>query len=354
VTFILTQIELIDLFFRFASVGGLLFISLVWLEQSVSLHLWISRCLLCCLSGYLLLTAPIDNAIYGDFRGLFLLLTELLPYCLWLYVFTLIKPEIRIKDIPWLIKGLICCTFLWFLYFFGVLQGSGRFHQVNHILGIVFYCHIAFMAIYDFQDDLVQQRRKLRVVVAAFIGAYSFFLTLLELFDDSLRTSSLFSVINATTIFVLIFLFLTYSAKTKPNLEQLKEGLPDSAPQGVVNASIPVIFTSDLEKMRMLMAQQFYTQSNLTIGALAEALSMPEHRLRLLINKHLGYQNFSVFLNHYRIPAAKIILKDPDRARLPVLSIALELGYGSIGPFNRAFKQTTGLTPSEFRKKFQN
>ena len=362
--FALNQIELVDLFFRFASVGGLLFISLVWLEHRVLLHLWISRCLLCCLSGYLLLTAPIDNAIYSDFRGLFLLLTELLPYCLWLYVFALIKPEIRTKDIPWLIQAAVLCTFLWFLYFFGVLQGSGSFHQVNHILGIVFYCHIAFMAIYDFQDDLVQQRRKLRVVVATFIGAYSFFLTLLELFDDSLRTSSLFSVINATTIFVLIFLFLTYSAKTKsantkpaktkPDLEQLNDGLPNSAPQGWVNPSIPAIFSSDLEKMRRLMAQQFYTQSNLTIGALANALGMPEHRLRLLINKHLEYQNFSVFLNHYRIPAAKIILKDLERARLPVLTIALELGYGSIGPFNRAFKQTTGLTPSEFRKKFQN
>jgi AraC-like DNA-binding protein len=79
-----------------------------------------------------------------------------------------------------------------------------------------------------------------------------------------------------------------------------------------------------------------------------------EHRLRLLINKHLEYQNFSVFLNYYRIPAARIILKDPERVRLPVLTIALELAYGSIGPFNRAYKQTTGLTPSEFRKKLHN
>jgi hypothetical protein len=174
VTFILTQIELIDLFFRFASVGGLLLISLVWLKQSVSLDLWISRCLICCLSDFLLLTASIDNAIYGDFRALFLLLTELLPYCLWLYVFTLIKPERITKNIPWSIKALIFSALLWYLYFFGVLRGSGSLHQVNHILGIVFYCHIVFMAIYDFQEDLVQQRRKLRVVVAAFIGAYSF------------------------------------------------------------------------------------------------------------------------------------------------------------------------------------
>lgn len=353
-SFVLTQIELIDLFFRFASVGGLLFISLVWLEKSVSLHLWISRCLLCCLSGYLLLTAPIDNAIYGNFRGLFLLLTELLPYCLWLYVFALIKPEIRTKDIPWSIKALMCCNFLWFLYFFGVLQGRGNFHQANHIFGIVIYCYIAFMAIYDFQDDLVQQRRKLRVAVATFIGAYGFFLTLLELFDDSMRVSYLFSVINSATIFVLIFVFSIFWAKTKNNSAQPTKILTGSMPQGLDNDSIPDIFASNLEKMKVLMTQQFYTQSNLTIGVLAEALGMHEHRLRLLINKHLGYQNFSGFLNSHRISAAKTILKDPEQARLPVLTIALELGYGSIGPFNRAFKQTTGLTPSEYRKKIQN
>ena len=36
---------------------------------------------------------------------------------------------------------------------------------------------------------------------------------------------------------------------------------------------------------------------------------------------------------------------------LPVLSIALESGFQSIGPFNRAFKAATGLTPTEFRRE---
>ena len=349
-----TQIELIDLFFRFAAVGSLFFIAIVWLDKSVSLQLCISRCLLCCLSGYLLLTAPIDDAIYGYFRGLVLLFTELLPFCLWLSVFVLIKPEIRTKDMPWLVKASAFCTFLWFFYFFAVLQGRGSFHQVNHILGIVLYCHIAFMAIYDFQDDLVQQRRKMRVAVAVFIGAYSFVLTLLELFDDSLRANSLFGVMNSATIFILIFLFSIFLAKTKNSAEQQAQSSSGSAPQRAASNPMPVIFISDLEKMKMLMEQQFYTQSNLTIGVLAEALGMPEHRLRLLINKHLGFQNFSGFLNSYRIPAAKTTLKDPQRARLSVLTIALDLGYGSIGPFNRAFKQTTGITPSEYRKNIQN
>jgi AraC-like DNA-binding protein len=33
-----------------------------------------------------------------------------------------------------------------------------------------------------------------------------------------------------------------------------------------------------------------------------------------------------------------------------VLTIALDCGYGSIGPFNRAFKARFGVTPSQFRE----
>jgi AraC-like DNA-binding protein len=35
---------------------------------------------------------------------------------------------------------------------------------------------------------------------------------------------------------------------------------------------------------------------------------------------------------------------------VPILTIALDTGFGSIGPFNRAFKAHTGLTPSEYRR----
>ncbi len=35
---------------------------------------------------------------------------------------------------------------------------------------------------------------------------------------------------------------------------------------------------------------------------------------------------------------------------MPILTIALDAGFGSIGPFNRAFKAHTGLTPTEYRR----
>jgi AraC-like DNA-binding protein len=77
---------------------------------------------------------------------------------------------------------------------------------------------------------------------------------------------------------------------------------------------------------------------------------MPEAHLRRLINGRLGYRNFPSFVNAHRIAAAKARLADPDEARVPVSAIAFDLGFASLGPFNRAFREETGLSPSEWRR----
>ncbi|MDX1580240.1 MAG: helix-turn-helix domain-containing protein, partial [Alphaproteobacteria bacterium] len=82
----------------------------------------------------------------------------------------------------------------------------------------------------------------------------------------------------------------------------------------------------------------------------AEKLDAQDYRLRRLINGHLGYRNFNDFLNTYRVEAAKADLHDPEKAHLPILTIAMDLGYRSLASFNRAFKELTGSTPSEFRQ----
>jgi AraC-like DNA-binding protein len=56
-------------------------------------------------------------------------------------------------------------------------------------------------------------------------------------------------------------------------------------------------------------------------------------------------------MNSFRLDEAKTALADPQRRALPVLTIALDAGFQSIGPFNRAFKDATGLTPTEYRRQ---
>jgi AraC-like DNA-binding protein len=106
-----------------------------------------------------------------------------------------------------------------------------------------------------------------------------------------------------------------------------------------------------LEKLRReLETNRAYRDETLGIAGLASRLGVPEYRLRRLINQQLGHRNFAAFLNGYRIDEAMAALADPGQASVPILTIALDAGFSSIGPFNRAFKARTGQTPSEYRR----
>lgn len=102
---------------------------------------------------------------------------------------------------------------------------------------------------------------------------------------------------------------------------------------------------------RLMTVDRVYREEGLTIGTLALRLGLPEHRLRRLINQGLGQRNFNQYLNGFRLADACTALADPARQQVPVLTIALDAGFQSLGPFNRAFKAATGSTPSDYRRQ---
>jgi AraC-like DNA-binding protein len=106
-----------------------------------------------------------------------------------------------------------------------------------------------------------------------------------------------------------------------------------------------------LARLEQLMEQdRIYREEAFGVVALAARLGIPEYRLRRLINQRLGHRNFTSFVNGYRLAEAAAALADPGQAPVPVLTIALDAGFQSIGPFNRAFKARFGTTPSEYRR----
>jgi len=137
---------------------------------------------------------------------------------------------------------------------------------------------------------------------------------------------------------------------------QVPEGATaPTAPHG--HAGTPVFATVDteertlLDRLRRLMEHDRVSrEGGLTIAVLAARLAIPEYRLRRLINQRLGHRNFTSFVNGYRLAEASAALADPGQSAVPILTIALDAGFSSIGPFNRAFKAQTGMTPSDFRR----
>jgi AraC-like DNA-binding protein len=205
--------------------------------------------------------------------------------------------------------------------------------------------------------DLVQGRRRLRLVVL--IGAsaqivINSYLSILQ--QPSTPTFSMASVANAFALFVLVGLSawnLLEAGTRKGSILLPETNVPLGAPakasddQGKPAAIEPAL----LRRLEQLVTvERIYRRERLTIGSLAAELGVPEYRLRQLINEGLGYRNFNAFLNHYRIGEAKAALVDPEQVEVPVLTIAMDTGFQSIGPFNRAFKAATDLTPTEFRR----
>jgi AraC-like DNA-binding protein len=104
---------------------------------------------------------------------------------------------------------------------------------------------------------------------------------------------------------------------------------------------------TQLQALNVLMSDGYYRQEKLTIAQLAKTLSMPEYIVRNLINEQLGFRNFNDFLNQWRVNDAKNqLVNEPEK---PVMNIALDLGYRTLSSFNRAFKERTEQTPTQYR-----
>jgi len=191
--------------------------------------------------------------------------------------------------------------------------------------------------------DLVDARRGLRVWLVAASGAYMLAVVVVELY---LRGESAPAALSALSAALILLLALSLSLVLLRGRAQVIAAAP-AAPLADIDAGERQL----AERLRRAVEQdRVYRREGLTIVSLAKQLGAPEYRLRRVINRHLGFRNFNDFLNRYRVRDACAALADPAQAGVPILNLALDLGYLSLSPFNRAFKAQTGLTPSEYRR----
>lgn len=102
-------------------------------------------------------------------------------------------------------------------------------------------------------------------------------------------------------------------------------------------------------RLKELMEEEkIYHEYELKLGDVASMLLITPHQLSEFINDCMGV-NFSSYVNRYRVSEARELLV--TRPGQSILSIGLEVGFGSKPSFNVVFKQETGMTPTEFRKR---
>jgi AraC-like DNA-binding protein len=220
-----------------------------------------------------------------------------------------------------------------------------------NLLALGFMVLAVAQTITSWSADLVERRRNLRIFIVSAVALYGGVNALLQI---SLwgGAAEIANVANAAVLagIVAAICFAMMQVTAADLFPAPAEPAADiSAPSAAAGDSSADQKLVDA-LMRLMADERIYRHDNITIGTLATKLGLPEYRLRRLINQRLGYRNFNVFLNNHRIEEAKAALADPTQAEVPVITIAMDAGFQSLGPFNRAFKATTGVTPTEYRK----
>ncbi len=289
-----------------------------------------------CLAFYLFASGPrltnIDLIFFASLVG-----TYLMPLSIWLLSRAVFKKK------PFSRKTVLLLVFLTLLYQFPMTiwdqNSEPRYPDIiSHTLSIVYI----LLSIFEIQmvsseevNTKSQRTKAYFMLSVSLVAALTIMLDLALLYEEYLYVFAYQRII--ILLMTVYFIAVSFSYK----------GILINKAKKAVTSANPVLLENIERKMT---TDKLYLHEKLTIGNLSEQLNEQEYKVRQAINQDLGYKNFIDFINSFRIQEAVSLLKDRTKANMTVLEIAHQTGFNSIGPFNRAFKATTGVTPTEFRK----
>ncbi|MBY0354104.1 MAG: helix-turn-helix transcriptional regulator [Rickettsiales bacterium] len=103
------------------------------------------------------------------------------------------------------------------------------------------------------------------------------------------------------------------------------------------------------QKLEAIMRHEApYLQPTFSREELARLIRVSEQTASRILNQHLG-KNFNEYVNDFRLEEAKRRLAKENG---PINVIAYGVGFNSIASFNRVFKQSVGLSPSQYRQQY--
>lgn len=230
------------------------------------------------------------------------------------------------------------------------IQGDNQqliFFFVPQFLKLGLVLHVIVLALSDRRQDLVQQRLQMRIPFASAFAIVISAVIATEIgFSD--QVPAYVELFGAVSFFFLTLAGTLLCMRFKAELAELADSSFIDAPNPPSEASAndkPMIANIQ----QLMDEQRFYANYDVTLDVMAQALNLPTHKLRPIINQQMGFKNFNQFLNSFRVAEASERLL--SERNLPILSIALDCGFKSLSVFNKAFKATHEVTPSEFRQR---
>jgi AraC-like DNA-binding protein len=303
-------------------------------------------------AGYTISSAPDFASLDTPFGFLLLVASLGLPALLWISAAAVFddkfKPSWR-RGLAW---GSLVVLGLW-----SAFDHRPAAAMAYYALSLLFIGLAAWHALVGWRSDLSNEGRWLRAPITIAGTLYGATIIIADFVWPGATISAPFSFANSIGLTIITFSYAMCglrialdSPSTARSGESMQSGL--EARSDRISLAFEVQEPALSEALRELMDEErLYRQQGLSIGDLGTRLGVPEYRVRRLINRRLGYRNFTSFINGYRLAEAKRALADPLQAKVPILTIALDAGFQSLAPFNRAFKSETGMTPSDYRRR---
>jgi AraC-like DNA-binding protein len=242
----------------------------------------------------------------------------------------------------------------------GILTTSPEWNAVtigaHSLLGIGFVVAALVNVLRGWRQDLVEARRRLRVVILALSGSYSIVIMAVELVLRGRPPGPGLLLLNAVLLAVILLglacAMLDISSPLRSAFGWTQpSGSPAVEPAGVLARDRDQELVARLQELMTRNAA--YREPDLAVASVAARLGVTEKKLREVINRRLGFRNFSAYVNAFRVEEVRRRLLDRRHDEVPILTMALESGFGSIVAFNRAFKDKYGMTPTVCRSQRQ-
>jgi AraC-like DNA-binding protein len=340
-------VQFLDSFARFSGIGLLAILAVLACRE---FHTWRSAryLLAACLSLIALFVTMAPQSLgvpsaMQSFSGI-IAIPHLI--CVWLFALSLFEQDFKMEPWHWLVGVIYCGPLLWIeLYGVGAVAKATLWvlHMAT-VFSLLLMGHLVFVTLRGRTDDLLEKRRSARIY---FVLVVVFVAVVTALADPLTLGRSDFDrgTIKTLAIWPAIVWGCLWMFAIDRNAIHFRFRADPAHSSNERDAEL-------LQKLEALMiGQEAFKDSDLTIVTLASRLAVTQHRLRKLINQTLGYQNFNEYLNHYRINAVKGAFADPKLSHVPILTIAMDSGFKSLSPFNKAFRNIEEMTPSEYRRQ---
>jgi AraC-like DNA-binding protein len=314
--------------------------------------------LLAGLAGYVVRAAPEAAGWPAPVLVLLSVPAVLVPAALWWLVHTAFDDRADVPLALWLAAaGLLAVLAVPHTAPMGLAHGVGVGQK---LIGVALAGAALWRLWQGRADDLVPGRRTLRGGLLGYACVHGVAVLAAELWLAGQRPPAWLDTVNVALMTLVLATAVALMLRVRPQAAEALFARSSPPPHATPRAEAPDEASALTEARTLalledlMVNERVYRSPELSLAGLAQRCRLPEYRLRDLIHRRLGFRNFPAFVNEYRLREVEARLADAAEDRRPILTLALEAGFGSIGPFNRLFRERHGMTPSAYRQQHRH